>query len=398
MGKGIAGAVAVWLVAAGLAVAQPVPAPPEAPAASPGPTEEWFWFRTDSLLTWFKRDRVAIPLITSGGPTATGAIGDPATSVVFGGPGAQLGGGASLDREPFYAVRFALGHWFNLENTCGLEVVGTAWIGRSDNFLASTVNQPNLVLARPFFNAVSQMEDAFIVAFPQLPLVGAIHVFNNTDLWSPEVNLRWLLYGRDHLRVDGLLGFRYMELQENLIISNASAFGPIFIGISDQFDTRDRFYGGQLGAQADYVLGHFFVNLLSQVAVGGTQQLVNIKGTSNTSIPGFSPMGAASSGLLALAGSNAGRTTHDAIGVVPEVELKLGWQFGKFARLSVGYSFLYWNSVVRPAEQLDRVVNPNLVPLSGSFGAPGGPGVPAAPFRRTDFWAQGLLFGLELTY
>jgi hypothetical protein len=356
------------------------------------------YFRTDSLLTWFKRDRVNIPLITSAGPTGNAVLGDPGTTVVFGGQGAQLGGGGSFDHEPFYAVRFALGCWLDLEDTCAAEIIGTAWIGRKDNFIASTVCSPNLVLARPFFNALTQTEAALIVAFPQLPLVGAIHVSNNTDLWTPEVNFRTLLYHHDHLRVDGLIGFRYMELQENLVVSSASAYGPIFLGIADQFDTRDRFYGGQVGAEADYQHGHLFMNLLGQVAIGGTQQIVTVTGVTNTTIPGVSPQAAACSGLLALASTNGGRTSHDAFGVVPQLEFKLGWQFGKFARLYTGYSFMYWNSVVRPAQQLDRVINPNFVPVLDTSGASGGPGVPPPPFRRSDFWAQGLIFGLELTY
>src|SRR5262249_28060661 len=163
-----------------------------------------------------------------------GVLGNPGTTVVFGGAGGQLGGGGSFDHEPFYAVRFAAGWWFDIESTCGVEIIATAWMGRKDNFLASTLSQPDLVLSRPLFNALTQTEDALLVGFPQLPLVGAIHVQNNTDLWSPEVNFHTMLYHRDHLRVDGLLGFRYMEMQENLTVSSASAFGPVFLGISDQ--------------------------------------------------------------------------------------------------------------------------------------------------------------------
>jgi hypothetical protein len=85
-------------------------------------------------------------------------------------------------------------------------------------------------------------------------------------------------------------------------------------------------------------------------------------------------------------------------GVVPEVGLDVGLRLAPWARARVGYSFLYWSGVVRPGDQVDRQVNPRLVPTDQDFGLPGGPARPASQLNRTDFWAHGLNFGAELTF
>jgi Putative beta barrel porin-7 (BBP7) len=55
---------------------------------------------------------------------------------------------------------------------------------------------------------------------------------------------------------------------------------------------------------------------------------------------------------------------------------------------------MYLSSVVRPGDQVDRTVNVANVPTSLAFGLPGGPASPAPQFVRTDFWAQGVTFGV----
>jgi hypothetical protein len=58
--------------------------------------------------------------------------------------------------------------------------------------------------------------------------------------------------------------------------------------------------------------------------------------------------------------------------------------------------------VVRPGEQIDRVINAGQSPLYETPATPpglqGGPARPTVVFRGTDFWAQGINFGLEFRY
>jgi len=102
-------------------------------------------------------------------------------------------------------------------------------------------------------------------------------------------------------------------------------------------------------------------------------------------------------GLLALA-TNSGRSSRNDFAIVPEISANLGLRITERLTLFGGYSFMYWSSVVRPGDQIDRRLNPNLIPTSGTFGGPAIPALPAVPFRTTDYWAQGMMWGLEFRY
>jgi hypothetical protein len=97
--------------------------------------------------------------------------------------------------------------------------------------------------------------------------------------------------------------------------------------------------------------------------------------------------------------SNIGRYFRDDLAVIPEIGINLRVCLSDHLQARVGYTFLYASSVARPGNQIDRVINPNQVPTDpASFGTPGGPARPAFSFRDSDFWAQGVSFGLELRY
>ena len=96
-------------------------------------------------------------------------------------------------------------------------------------------------------------------------------------------------------------------------------------------------------------------------------------------------------GILALPGRLGRYRNHD-LGFVPELNLRAGWQFNDNVQAFVGYTFLCWSGVVRPAEQIDRDVLPALSrTVSGTAAHPFTPNV-------SDFWAQGLHTGVEIRY
>jgi len=81
--------------------------------------------------------------------------------------------------------------------------------------------------------------------------------------------------------------------------------------------------------------------------------------------------------------------------LVPELGVKFGYNFTEHLRGYVGYDVLYASNVVRPGDQVDTFVNSSFIPPRGTpVGAP----LPHFQFRTTDFWAQGVSFGLELRY
>ena len=83
---------------------------------------------------------------------------------------------------------------------------------------------------------------------------------------------------------------------------------------------------------------------------------------------------------------------------MPEGQLNLGWQLRPNVYATVGYTFLYWSNVLRPGNQIDRNVNASLIPTSQDFGRGNTQGPPNFSFHGSDFWAQGLNFGLLFSF
>ncbi|TPW02843.1 MAG: signal peptide protein, partial [bacterium] len=98
--------------------------------------------------------------------------------------------------------------------------------------------------------------------------------------------------------------------------------------------------------------------------------------------------------------TNIGKYKRDRFAVIPEVAVSLGGRLTRWARAWIGYDFLYVDPVLRPGDQIDRVINPTRTGFLSTLAPAGvmGPLLPGFPERQTSFWAQGLTFGLELTY
>ncbi len=216
---------------------------------------------------------------------------------------------------------------------------------------------------------------------------------------------------RDSFRATALAGFRYLSLKESLSLDEEFTpigqpldpgflGGPIGLGQSatvlNQFETQNQFYGGQLGARLEYLGDLVFASLTAKVALGDTAQRIDVNGNSTLYTPGQAPVTAAG-GVLALP-SNMGRRNYNSFSVVPEVGVNLGIQLTPNVRATVGYTFLYWSDVVRPGDQIDRVVDRTTVPTLEQF-VPGATGTRPAPLHvQSDFWAQGVTFGLGLSF
>ena len=112
-------------------------------------------------------------------------------------------------------------------------------------------------------------------------------------------------------------------------------------------------------------------------------------------LPGQPPV-AFNGGLLAT-GPNLGHFSRDRFAVVPEFTLNLGYRLTPNLKVYTGYNFLYWSSVLRPGDQIDRVVDLTFVPNNPMSPPPvfSGQVRPQALLKATDFWAQGVQFGLE---
>ena len=113
--------------------------------------------------------------------------------------------------------------------------------------------------------------------------------------------------------------------------------------------------------------------------------------------PGQAPMLYTGGGLLA-AGPNLGEFTKDRFSVVPEVTLNLGYMVTPNFRTYVGYNFLYWTNVIRPGQQIDRVVDLTNVPNGPAGVLPSGLNRPLPTFTQTDLLVTGIQFGAEFRW
>jgi hypothetical protein len=364
------------------------------PCDASGPGQSLIYARAEYLMWWFKEDRLP-PLVTTGPDEPngmSGILGMPGTVVLFGGSG--VGGDVRS------GARLTVGTWLDDDCDMGVEASGFFIGQRSYRFVANSNTFP--VLARPFFSLNAMAESAQEATTPGRS-VGRVSVGGPSSLWGAEIDLRCNLCCDESGRLDFLVGPRYVQLdervqiQESLLgLAGAGPFAGSQIQVNDRFDTRNRFFGAQAGLDYRLSRGPWSLDLLGKLALGETHQVVNIAGGQVI----VSPTGAvttANGGLLALP-SNSGKFTRDRFAVLPELGVTLGWQVTDWCRLSAGYSFLYWSSVVRPGEQIDRVLDVTQIPNFMSNARPTDTLRPAATVRDTDFWAQGINFGVEFRY
>jgi hypothetical protein len=355
-----------------------------------------FWSNVDFMLWRIKGANVP-PLVTTGALTdpLPGALSSASTTILFGGSG--------LDYQDRSGGRFRIGLWLDQELQWGLSGSYFFLAGRS---IAYSVSSPgNPVLAVPFFNVNTGAADSSLITYPGV-MSGHIAVDAPSFLQSAEANLTALLWYTPHFHLQGLVGFRYVGLNEGLHIEQSSLvnLAPQYVGlvpfngntiaIDDSFDTRNHFYGAQIGASAEFLYKRLSLEISAKAALGASNQVVAIHGSTTIDTQ---PVTAANAGLLALS-SNSGQFSRTVFAVVPEVAVNLGFQLTDHIRMVGGYNFLYWSSVARPGDQIDTSISPNLVPTSNNYGTPAGQARPTFAFHSTDFFAHGVNLGLEIRY
>ncbi|HZY90789.1 MAG TPA: BBP7 family outer membrane beta-barrel protein [Gemmataceae bacterium] len=319
------------------------------------------------------------PISTLLGP---GSLGLPGTQTLFGGRDVNTGVQSGF--------RLMAGYWFTDDHLLGFEAGGFILGQQTSRFGATSFGDP--ILARPFTDAFTGIQTSEAVANPAL--VGAVNASVKSQLWGGEANLRSNLCCNCWYSFDLLAGFRIVGLDDSLEVNESlrAVMGPdagSTFAIQDRFSVNNRFYGGQIGAIQEFRRGNWFVDLTTKVALGTTQQIANISGSSFINGTGFA------GGLLAQP-TNIGSHTRDVFGVVPEVGLTVGYRFNDHWRAFAGYNFLYWNNVARAGNLVNPVVNQNqlpppVTPLTG-------PAQPLFHFTGSEYWAQGVTFGLEFRY
>ncbi len=361
--------------------------------------------------------------------------------------------------------RFTLGGWLDNDQTFGIE----ARYLLLNSYAGYRANPGDNVLAIPYQNALTGAQASYFVNLPgtytsftstyinTTPGVfvhlsdsidydlarGSLDIRSTSFLQGGEANAVLNLGRAANWRLEGIAGLRFIELDETLFIGSsvsenylhATAFEPAlglptgatqvvdqFVGVvnrMDNFETRNTFYGGQLGLRGDYGWGRFSISAGGQVGLGLMHEEVSISGSTETigtttmtptqriflaGIPLIVATGApnqvttginSSRGGLFAQPTNSGIYNRDRFAVVPEGILKLNYRFTDRITGSIGYTFRYMSSVARPGDQINTTVNPALLTTTPSAATPS---QPSFQFHSGDYWAQGINFGVELRY
>jgi hypothetical protein len=375
-------------------------------AKGPCGPEGRVWTDAELLLWWTKGMEVP-PLVTSS-PSGTprglaGVVGVPTTRVLFGGNGVDDG------MRPGFRVR--AGAWLDDCQDCGIEgsffFLGT----KSENRTFGPMDAP--VIARPFVDVNPGVTNPLaagivpfgspnseLVVFPGV-LTGTINVHTSTDLYGFDANAIKNILCCCNYRLDLLAGYRYLNLQDQVDIDEhltvlstdnpAIPAGTTFV-VQDRFKSTNEFNGGQIGLAGEYRSGRWYFGGRNLVALGNTHSEVTISGDTVVTTPGGVP--AVNAGGLLTQPTNIGTFTADKFAVVYEAQTILGYQVTDGLRAFVSYSYLYWSNVARAGDQIDLVVNSSQIPPGTLNGA----ARPSFVRNDTNFWAQGISFGLELRY
>jgi len=367
---------------------------PEEPLAFPmpqvcGPCGR-FWAELDGLVWWVGGDKPP-PLLTTS-PTGTaqnqaGVLGASGTSV--------LAGGREFNDDARAGFRLNVGYWLDPLQTVGIQA-GGFWLENNNSSTAFASNG-STILARPFLNVLTGTQGAELIAFPGFNSGSAI-VSAHSSLGGWDVAWRENGCCFYNGRIDALLGYRQLRLADQLgVLENVTSLAAgLPVGTQlvrlDRFDTATEFYGADFGFSGEFRYRGWDFEGLAKMAVGWNASHVNINGATLETMPGKPPMPFAG-GLLALP-SNIGLYRNGEATLIPEFGVNVAYDLNDHWRVRGGYSFLYWDHVDRPGQQVDTSINPNLVPPANG----GGPARPLPTHEETDLFVHGMNFGVEVRY
>jgi hypothetical protein len=353
-----------------------------------------YWENFEYLL-WWPRAASLPPLLIANRGSETPSLGGPNTQMLL--------GGRSINSTDVSGGRFTLGISVNETETAGLAVSYMFLGTRTVETAFTDVGNPRpRNLARPVINAFTGEEQSIPVTIPGQQS-GRFEASSSLRATGWEVNGFANLHATEHIRMNAIVGYRYFQLNEGLRLEQYSltgvqqGFPGVLANMSDQFDAHNRFHGGQLGLQADFTRGPIFVEATGKVGLGQSVGVARASGQTVTLTAGLPmPVQYFPNGVLGQT-SNTGRAIRSTFAVLPEAAVRIGYRFQDRSRFYVGYNFLYLNEVLRPGDMVDRTIDPSQVPVFSRGNSPGSDR-PLLLLNSSDFWVQGLTFGLEYRY
>jgi hypothetical protein len=383
-----------------------------------------FYGSVDYLYWWVKAAPLSVPLVSSGPVTEThhGLLGVPAldaseSSILYGAPHSPAQGGNNSQAFPaFSGARLTVGYWLDDERRFAIEGGAFSLQRQAAGYENRGGSDGNPVLGIPVYNSVpytigSQTifpgEDSLPFSLPDSTnrargsgiITGGVSIQNTLQLWGSGLSGVINLYRNDSWEISGVAGVQYLDLSEDFSLTAdiEGVTGP-YAGQSgivwDRFETRNQFSGGNFGLRAHYKDGPLGVTITGLVAPGVNHQTTTISG-GFTSVNFTAPTDSGPEGIFSQP-SNDGRYTTDKFCVVPELQFKISYALTSWLRASIGYDFMYMSNVIRPTDQINREL-----PKGQTFNQ-ADPTVsttsPSVIYKSTDFYAQGMSFGLEFSF
>lgn len=352
-----------------------------------------FWVNADYGWAWLKQ-RDLPPLVTTAAPgtaqAAAGVLGLETTSIAI--------GGQPINDERARSVgRMEAGCWFDRERTFG--ATAGFFFAESKESVFSVASDGTTILARPFIDINANANSSVLVAFPGISS-GSVNVTASMgSFWGANVDLQENIATTSWLRVDSLIGYRFLQYAESLTIQqNLLATGGAFVAgtqivSNDSFATRNNFHGCEFGFRTEVSYQRWSLDFLAKLAAGSIHREFTIDGSSQTTVPGNGTVTSVG-GVYALSSNIASYSNYSWV-VAPEAAFTVGYQVTSRFRFRFGYSFLFLQDIARPADQLDFRLNPNLFPPPVAS-----PGVllPTFNFLKSQMWIQSINAGVEFRY
>lgn len=343
-----------------------------------------FWATGDYLLSWYTPIRT--PPIIQSVPAAQANLSTGNGAVTLFPENNRINFGA------FSGIRASAGANFD---QFGVEVGGFLLERQSETGSFFSNGFPNAI-GQGYISAGSGAPTTLFASSPN-NYSGGVSAIAQSRLWGLDASARHSWYTFLFDTTDVLVGFKYLDLQESLVINSPSFFpsGGI-VSATDSVRTANRFYGGYVGVNSRLSIARGFgVDFTSKSGLGGVAQRAELVG-SNSIISATGAVDREAAGLYAR-GLNAGTFTRTRAAYLQEVDLKLTYNFNPWVQVSFGYSLLFMSSAMRPGGAIDSVVNDSTVRFV-SMPTPSTQARPAFQWRADELVVNSLTFGLKIQY
>jgi hypothetical protein len=418
--------VACWrILAVDVALAQNAPA--TAPTVSLDQSSNpfagsRFYGSLEYLGWWVKGAPLSVPFVSTGPISTThhGWLSSSDSTILYGAPfGVAKGGNDTQPFSMFSGGRLTLGYNLDESHRYAIEASGFALQNNSAGFSIQGNQNGEPIINIPVYNTtpytpggrpggLPPAEDGLPASLPSDPdrfdsnagvFTGRVKISNSLQLWGTSLAGVDTFYRTPSWEISGLAGFRYVQLAEKFHLYYESlgisgAYSSQFGTANDIFQTQNGFYGSSIGVRARYLYGPFSVEAAASVALGASREVLNVNG--GFAVINFQgPMRTGPEGVFAQP-ANEGQFSATRFAIVPEVQLKLGYNITPAMLVTIGYDFLYDSNVIRPTDQIDRNIPKGQTFLQGgNFVSATSP---ARLFRSTDFFAQGITVGLTYRF